>query len=220
MAKTITIFTEAAERPLRPHRQEDAQDGQTKAAEITAAPDYMSLATVHRRWGCPPTDDQIRLLLDYGIDGEAMTQPYPLGGAKVRFNGYTFDIDSKGQDAVTFRAEDRGEVIDLVAWNPDTSELASWQGAAFCLGDADQIFNPATFFMSGALHVHRSPIEWLRADRAGIVIIRPDLCHAYLRYTRRLAFADVHHALEVKAWLQPRVPPVELLVQVPAERPA
>ena len=95
-------------------------------AELTYI--FPELATVHRLWGCPPSDDEVRLLLDYGIDGEAMTKPYPLGAANIRFD--TFDVDAKAQRAITFRAEDRGEVIDLIAWSPRTSEFASWLGAA------------------------------------------------------------------------------------------
>src|SRR5262249_29911380 len=119
--------------------------GQTNAAEITAAPDYLSLATVHRRWGCPPTDSQIRLLLDYGIDGEAMTQPYPLGGANVRFSGHTFEIDSTGQRAVTFRAEDRG-----IALNSDTlaSVLTERPARVRLLGQTRMVPLNATAFIA------------------------------------------------------------------------
>jgi hypothetical protein len=169
------------------------------------------LSSVHLSWGCPPSDDDIRLLLDHGVDGDAMTQPYPIGAANVHFDGNTFDIDPRGQRALTFRAEDRGEVIDLIAWSPISGELASWRGIAFCLGDLDQIFNPATYFMGGVLRLHRSPLEWLRANRDGILIVQPQLAYACLRNACRLSFS---YAQQAERWLEPPKPSVELLVEV------
>ena len=55
-----------------------------------------SLASIHRSWGCPPTDDLIRWLIDQGVSEEAMVSPYPIGGAKVRFDRGTFDLDESG----------------------------------------------------------------------------------------------------------------------------
>jgi hypothetical protein len=86
MAERTIIFPEAP-------RKKMLNQGRQMSANDYGALNYITLATLQRDWGCPPSDEQIRLLLDYGIDGEAMTQPYPLGAANVRFNGYTFDID-------------------------------------------------------------------------------------------------------------------------------
>ena len=97
-----------------------------------------------------------------------------------------FDLDHEGERALIFRAEDRGEVIDLVAWQPRTSAVASWRGQAFCLGDMESIFNPATYFAADALRVHATPLDWLMADRDGIVIVRPDLVPAYLASCQRI----------------------------------
>ena len=94
------------------------------------------------------------------------------------------------------------------------AQLASWRGQAFCLGDVDDIFNPATYFDGGALRVHETPLQWLLADRDGIVIVRPDLAHAYLASCQRLAFSDRAHARQVDKWLQPPKPTVEILVEV------
>jgi hypothetical protein len=169
-----------------------------------------SLASVHRSWGFP-TDEELLWLLDQGLNDNAL---WPISGATVRFDGGTFDLASDGERALTFRAEDCGEVVDLIAWQPRTNQLASWFGQAFCLGDVDDIFNPATYFAGDALHVYETPLQWLQAERKGVVIVRPDLAHAYLANSQRLAFSDARFAQVVKAWLQPPKPTVEIFVAV------
>jgi hypothetical protein len=94
---------------------------------------HHSLASIHRSWGFP-TDNEILWLLDRAVSDQAL---WPISGATVRFESATFDLDHEGERALTFRAEDRGKVRDLIAWQPRTGALASWRGQAFCLGDAD-----------------------------------------------------------------------------------
>jgi hypothetical protein len=169
-----------------------------------------SLAAVHRSWGFP-TDDELRWLLRQGVNERAL---WPISGATVRFDGSTFDVDHNGLRSLTFRCHDRGEIIDIAAWQPRTGKLASWRGQAFCLGDVDDIFNPATYFAGDAPPVHETPLQWLLAEREGIVILRPDLAHAYLANCRRLAFADAAHARQVERWLQPPKPTAEIFVTI------
>ena len=171
-----------------------------------------SLTSVHRSWGFP-TDDELRWLLCQGVSDTAL---WPISGATVCFDlkHGTFDLDPAGERALIFRAEDCDEVIDLIAWQPRTGQLASWRGQAFCLGDVDDVFNPATYFADGALPVYETPLQWLLAEREGIVILRPDLAHAYLANCQRIAFSDAAHARRVERWLQPPKPTVELLVAV------
>ena len=167
-----------------------------------------SLASVHRSWGFP-TDDELLWLLDQGLNENAL---WPISGVTVRFDRNTFGLDDTGERALTFRAEDSGEVIDLIAWQPRTGALASWRGQAFCLGDLDEIYNPATYFMDGALRVHASPLEWLRANREGIVILRPDFTYAHLRFCQRILCDDPAHAEDVEFWLRAPEPTVKILV--------
>jgi hypothetical protein len=170
-----------------------------------------SLSSIHRSWGFP-TDDQLLWLLDQGVSEKAL---WPISGSTVRFDGATFDLtDEKGERTLTFRAEDRGEVIDLIAWQPRTGALASWRGQAFCLGDLDDIFNPATYFAGDALRVHATPVDWLLADREGIVIVRPDLAPAYLSDCQRIRCSNATYARQLKKWIQPRQHSVEILVEV------
>jgi hypothetical protein len=171
------------------------------------------VASVHRSLPFP-TDDQLCWLLGQGVEEAAMGRPWIIRGGMVQFDDDTFEFVSTGVQAIIFRADDRGETVDLVAWDCRTGRLGSWRSSAFCLGDLDQIFNPATYFMGGALRLHRSPLEWLRADRDGIVIVQPQLAYACLRNACRLSFTDVAHAQQVERWLEPPKPSVELLVEV------
>jgi hypothetical protein len=169
-----------------------------------------SLSSIHRSWGFP-TDDELLWLLDQDVPENAL---WPISGATVHFDGIAFDLDDEGERALTFRAEDRGQVIDLIAWQPRTGKIASWRGQAFCLGDADDIFNPATYFAGDALRIHATPLDWLLANREGIVIVRPDLAPAYLSHCQRIRCSNAAYARQVEKWIQPRQPSAEILVEV------
>ncbi len=173
-------------------------------------PQNKPLSAEHRSWGFP-NDNELGWLIDEGVSDKAL---WPIGGATVRFDGTKFDLDHEGERALTFRAEDRDQVIDLIAWQPSTGALASWRGRAFCLGDVDDIFNPATYFNGGALHVHATPLNWLLADRQGIVIVQPDLAPAYIANCQRIRCSDTAHARQVEQWVEPHKPTVEILVEV------
>jgi hypothetical protein len=150
-----------------------------------------------------PEDREILWLLDQGIDADALCFPWPIRGASVRwFNPDSFDFDAAGERAVIFRAEDRGGVVDLIAWSPRTSKIGSWRGAAVCLGNFDQIHNPATYFDGGALRLHPSPFAWLKADRDGIVLLKPGLAYSDLR-GRHVLCDDTHYAASVARWCRP-----------------
>lgn len=171
--------------------------------------------TVQDLWRVPALDlAELRRLRSQGVSRSAMLHPWPMGATNVAFDGGTFELDVNGERALTFRATDRGEVVDLVAWQPHTGALASWRGQAFCLGDVDDIFNPATYFAGNALRVHATPLDWLLADRDGIVIVRSDLVPAYLANCHRIRFSSKSHARQVEKWLKPREPMVEILVEV------
>ena len=171
-----------------------------------------SLASVQHSWGFP-SDDELRWLLHQGISDTAL---WPISGATVCFDlkHGTFELDPAGERTLIFPAEDCDDVIDLIAWQPRTGQLASWRGQAFCLGDVDDVFNPATYFDGDALRVHETPLQWLQAEREGIVILRPDLAHAYLANCQRLACSDTASARQVERWLQPPKPTAEIFVAV------
>jgi hypothetical protein len=173
-------------------------------------PQDKPLSAVHRSRGFP-NDEELLWLFAQGVSDKAL---WPISGATVRFDGARFALDHEGERALIFRAEDRGEIIDLIAWQPRTGTVASWRGQAFCLGDMDDIFNPATYFAGDALRVHATPLDWLLADRDGIVIVRLDLAPACLANCQRIRCSSQTHARQVEKWLKPRKPAVEILVEL------
>jgi hypothetical protein len=74
--------------------------------------------------------------------------------------------------------------------------------------------------MDGALSIHASPLEWLRENREGIVILRGDFAYAHLRFCQRVLFDDPAHAEEVERWLRAPEPTVEILITEKAGRQA
>jgi hypothetical protein len=157
-------------------------------------------------------------LADRGVPSPAITEPWPIHSARVEFDDlYGFAFDPEGKPALILKAEDRGKEKDLVAWEPSTGNLASWHGNTFCLGELDQIYNPATYFSGGYLRIHASPLEWLRAGREGIVILRRDFAYAHLRFCRSLLCDDPTHAEEVDRLLKAPKPTVKIFIADGAE---
>jgi hypothetical protein len=98
----------------------------------------------------------------------------------VTFDGELFDFAAP-DDPHAFHAvvhivsgDDAESPVDLVAWTRDhPGRVLRCLGAGVALG-ADKILNPATYFAGEPLQIHRSPLAWLRAGCAGIVILEPD----------------------------------------------
>jgi hypothetical protein len=67
--------------------------------------------------------------------------------------------------------DDTGETIDLAAWGLDTGALATWRGVATVLG-VDRLTGPR--IEVDGLRVFPGPLEWLRAERQGVVILDPE----------------------------------------------
>ena len=161
-----------------------------------------------------PTSAQLEFLFKNGVIADAMAEPWPIKSAKVRFfNGGSFDFDREGHAAIILLAEDCGEVIDLIAWQQKSGAVASWRGAAFCLGDTEHIFNPATYFADDALRIHRTPLDWLKARRDGICIVQPDRAYPYLHAVQRVSCADEVYLQRVKRWTRAPAPTVKFLVE-------
>ena len=163
-----------------------------------------------------PTYQECRWLVQQGVDPDALAQPTPIRAAPVRFFRHAFDLADDGERALIFTEE-----RDAVAWQPRLGRLASWRGAAFALNE-EAIFNPATWLMGGALRIHHSPLEWLQADREGIVIVQPRLTFAMLRHCPRLLFASAAHARQVRGRLEhpPKITTEFLIVSKEEKRAA
>ena len=162
-----------------------------------------------------PNKLEAQKLLSQGVSEMAMLEPETIRAGNVRFlDGDSFEFADDGQRALIFRIVEFGLERDLVAWSRKLKKLATWRGVAFALGQ-EAIWNPATYFMGGALEVHRTPLDWLKADRAGICIVQPRYAYSQIANVRRLRFADEAHARLVRDWLKPPAPP-EFLVEVAA----
>lgn len=109
----------------------------------------------------PLKQAQIDWLKAQGVDPMAMAQPKPIM------------VDEEGR--LVFE-----EPSDLVFWHPRTGAIDVWNGSAFALGE-DAIWNGGSYFIDGQLHLFESPLEWLKAGRRGIFVIRWGLAFDRLR---------------------------------------
>jgi hypothetical protein len=176
-------------------------------------------ANAWKQWQVPtPSLTELRWLRGQGVSRAALLYPWPIGATNVTFYGNTFEFDSHGERVLTFLVEDI-DVVDIAAWQPRTGKLATWLAAGFAIGQ-EAIFNPATYFAGGALRVYETPVQWLQAEREGIVIVRPNVAHAYLPNCQRLVCSDAAHARKVDRWLQLPKPKTEILIEVPPGREA
>jgi hypothetical protein len=120
-------------------------------------------------------------------------------GANVVFFDRTFafpDELDEPEDVtsafITICRDDYGDAIDLAAWSPSTERMATWLGRAWAI-DQFRLMRPR-LAESGALPVHKSPLEWLRARRDGIVIIDSERAKWQIAYLgRSLIVEDVSH---------------------------
>jgi hypothetical protein len=152
-------------------------------------------------WG-HPTEAETSWLVRQGVFFEALLKPWPIGATNAEITGTSFAHVDAGERVLTFVCFDRGVPNDVVAWQPRTGKVSSYSGRAFCLGDADDIFNPATLFDGGCLHISASPLEWLQSGRNGIVIVKPKLAHAYLGHLPSVFCSSSDHARKVRRWVR------------------
>jgi hypothetical protein len=129
---------------------------------------------------CPALPQkQIDRLLAAGVSEDALAfdpddYGFAIAADRVAFDGphFAFERHMRQPDdtcasALIFIARDEcGDPADLVAWRG--GQLASWTTKARLLGQ-QHVFGPRVG--SPALAIHQSPLEWLRADRHGCVLI-------------------------------------------------
>ena len=96
--------------------------------------------------------------------------------------------------------EDGQTVIDLVAWTIDRpDQVLSMFGRAGLLG-AWEAMNPATYFMGGLLKLHRTPLEWLKADCRGSTVVTSHIAARMLLEAPGNIAADNHaHGREISS---------------------
>ena len=121
----------------------------------------------------------------------------PIAGHRVIFKPRgVFDFSETGDPAlvhVVFGAD--GETpIDLVAWEPNRpSRYATLLGSAGLLG-ADHVDKPTTYFDGKPLQVFRTPLNWLRHDCRGVVVLhRQSAGRALAKAPGPIAAEDLRH---------------------------
>jgi hypothetical protein len=116
-----------------------------------------------------------------------------------RPTGFSFapDGDADGHRAFLIAINDEvGRWIDIAAWQPAKGWTGLWLGAAWALGQAS--VHRARMGEAGALPIWRSPLNWLRADRQGILLLRPTVAAYFLDDGGPLLAEDVAHAAELR----------------------
>jgi hypothetical protein len=112
-----------------------------------------------------------------------------------------FDFtDDGGESALVFLVCDPWATpTDIAIWQPRSNRMASWLGRCWALGEGS-IYAPRLIF-EGALPIWQNALEWLRANRQGLVILRPDAATHYFADTGPLLAEDVDHGVELQAAL-------------------
>ena len=90
------------------------------------------------------------------------------------------DVGEEGVEALAFLArDDLGDPSDIVAWSCRYGRLAAYFGACSVLGE-DEILAPR-LTPEAALSIHRTPLEWLRSGREGVVVLSAERAAIALR---------------------------------------
>lgn len=189
---------------------------------MTTFPSDQARELERRLLGCSGLRaDDLRRFATAGIPLRPLWDPDQLARADVVFAERLpcFEFASESNDdpetieAYVFLARDAfGEPIDLVAWQPRSGQIASWQGAACILG-GESLYRPR-LDADAALVVHRSPLEWLRGNRYGLVIVDEGGAADLLCSLGSLEVSDERYAQHLRRALARPAPRV--LVRAPA----
>lgn len=149
-----------------------------------------------------------------GIDVMNLATPWPILADRVVFDGPVFyfadEIELVGESAFTLAVISDIGFVDIVAWHPASGRQALWKGHGFALGER-QINNPDP--AKKGLAVYRSPMDWLRAGRSGIVIFRNDHTCQLLAHLPVLFAEDTEHQLELQKIFPPDQGGPEILLR-------
>ncbi|RFC68354.1 MULTISPECIES: hypothetical protein [Mesorhizobium] len=124
-----------------------------------------------------------------------------LGYGEVAPDG-RFDFSEDGEAWLAFDIFDGFmEPVDIGFWQPRTGELATSEGRTFALGQ-EIVDDPATYSFDCRLNIFADPLQWLQADRDGIVVVDWSLAFDRLRDVPRIA-VDETLILQYRRHMQP-----------------
>ena len=149
-------------------------------------------------------------LLANGVTIATIAMPWAVRSARVTFepSGRYRPCPGLGNYAYILPVFDDG-IVDLVAWSPKDDRLATRLGSGGALGQG-QLGIDGVGTTDRPLPVWRSPLDWLRAGRRGVVIADPAVA-AHLFAGAILQAEDKAHAAEVSDAL--RLPPPTVIFQ-------
>jgi hypothetical protein len=180
--------------------------------EILCDPSGGSLGRKHLEQHQTLDQQTIDWLADEGVSAHAMSMPWSVMMARVRFGrDGRFNVDADGVSVLSFAIIDHGEIVDIACWHVESGRLATWFGRGCCLGEG-QVHQSASYMFGASLPVYRRPLSWLRNNRRGIVIVDARFAYATLAHVPRLQAEDAAHRQEVNQLLQPPQPRVRITV--------
>lgn len=194
-------------------------------ADLGLIPQSQALALHHATLGFPDASELDRIRAIGVTQSTLLDVRCDLRTAPVRFlPGGRFEFADDGERAFVLPVYGAGETfLDMVAFvlpgldqGAGAESLMGWVGAAplhmarlegvaLFLGE-HVLDNPATFFAGQPCRVYRSPLGWLRASGAGVVVL--DHANAWWRLIDLpgpLCGEDVEHAKALLRIATPRV---------------
>lgn len=137
---------------------------------------------------CPfscPSQRELDAFLGAGVSVQALIRPEPMRIAHGdKAHDGRFEPDTSGARWFAF---EEGE--DIVFWHWKTGAIAARSGRAFALGE-EIVDRAATCAFDCALNLFASPLEWLQAERDGIVVLDWRRAFDRLRDSPRIAVAE------------------------------
>lgn len=141
-------------------------------------------------------------------------------------DGHRFDLAAEDSEAslgfiCECLATDGETVIDLVAWPVNHPErVLTMFGKAGLLG-AWEATSPGTYFMGGSLTMHRTPLDWLKADCRGAAVVVPHIAARLLiDLPGPIAARDLAHGRYLKALAKSVIRDDQILVPANSRRAA
>ena len=131
-------------------------------------------------------------------------------------NDGTFDFARDTEEdtatlAFTIVAQGIGGLTDIVAWEPRRNHVGLLLNRAFALGE-EQIWAPGV--SRDPIPVRRSLLNWLRAGRCGLFVLRPAVAPFYFRDVGEAVVEDVEHGEELEKMLRPTNPMTRIFVPI------
>ena len=148
----------------------------------------LECGTKNQQPTCRPSilDAQLSQVYGYRIDDSLTAVPnlQIMSCRSERAKDGRFDENPDGPEWIASE-----EVHDWVFWQPLTGEIATDTGRAFALGE-ELIDNPATTAFDQQLNIYADPLQWLKNEGRGIVVVNWKFAFDRLRDVTRVAVAE------------------------------